>query len=158
MSARIRGQEIAVRFTLGGEPLGGSFLKLTEFTATPRTDINEEPFLGELEDDLDIQHHGWDFSFTVQIDDHQTIDFLNEIVRREQNAIKHPSITMTVFYTFREPTAKARTVIYRDVFLKVTEEGFGGRKDFVTNGFEGKAKKRITLGPAQPSFGVTPRT
>lgn len=158
MSARIRGQEITVRLTLEGAPLGGSFFKVTEFSHTPRTDLTEEPFLGELEDDLDIQHHGHDFSFTVHIDDHQTIDFLNDIISREQNAQKHPPITLTVFYTFREPAALPRTVIYRDVFLKVSEESFGGRKEFVTNGFEGKAKKSLTLGPTQPAFGITPRT
>ncbi len=158
MSARIRGQEITARLTLDGQPLGGSFFKITEFTTTPRDDLTEEPFLGELEDDLDYMHHGWDFSFTTQIDDHQTIDFLTEIITREQNARPHPAITLTIFYTFRERTALSRTIVYRNVFLKVGEEGFSGRKDFVTNSFEGKAKRRIVLGPAQPSFGIQPVT
>ena len=158
MSARIRGQEIAARLSFEGQPLGGSFFKITEFTATPRSDLTEEPFIGELEDDLDFQHHGWDFSFTVQIDDHQTIDFLTRIVTREQDAAPHPKIVLTLFYTFREPSALPRTAVYRDVFLKVSEEGFSGRKDFVTNGFEGKAKKRIMFGPGANDgvFGIQP--
>ena len=145
MSQRIRGQEITVRIAVNGIVQRGSFFKVTEFTATPRTDIIEEPFLGELEDDLDIQHHGFDLALTVQVEDETHLNYLTDIVAREQNAQAHPDITMTVIYAFRETGATNQVVVYHDVFLKLNEEGFGGRKEYVTVSMEGKAKRRSQL-------------
>lgn len=145
MSLRIRGQEVTVRVVVDGEVQPGSFFKVTEFTTAMRTDINEEPFLGELEDDLDIQHHGFDFSFTVQNEDAATLEFLSTIIGREQNAEQHPDITLTVIYNYREPGVQDRVEVFHDVFLKVNEQSFGGRKEYVTTSLEGKAKRRSLL-------------
>ena len=142
MSLRIRGQEITVRITVDSILQEGSWFKVTEFTGTPRTDINEEDFLGETESDLDIQHHGFDLSFTLQMQDERVLEFLSTIIDREQNQEAHPDITMTVIYAFRETGAINKVEIYHDVFLKVNETGFSGRKEYVTSSFEGKAKKR----------------
>lgn len=145
MSQRIRGAEVTIRISVDSELQEGSFFKVTEFTSTPRTDLVEEDFLGELESDLDIQHHGWDFSFTVQNQDETPLEFLSTIIDREQNQERHPDITMTVIYAYREPDASNRVEVYHDVFLKVTEQGFSGRKEYVTTGFEGKCKRRSLL-------------
>jgi hypothetical protein len=145
MSQRIRGAEVTIRISVDSETQEGSFFKVTEFTSTPRTDLVEEDFLGELESDLDIQHHGWDFSFTIQNEDQAPLEFLSTIVDREQNQESHPDITMTVIYAYREPGASNRVEVYHDVFLKVNEQGFAGRKEYVTTGFEGKCKRRSLL-------------
>ena len=145
MSLRQRGQEVTVRIAVDGVVQPGSFFKVTEFTTTPRTDINEESFLGELEDDLDIQHHGFDFSFSVQIQDEVVLDFLTTIVDREQFALQHPSIAITVIHIFREPGARNQVEVFHDVFLKLNEQGFSGRKEYTTASFEGKAKRRSQL-------------
>lgn len=145
MSARIRGQEVTIRVAVDGQVQLGSMVKVTEFTVSPRSDIMEESFLGELEDDLDFQHHGFDFSFTVQNEDALALEFLSNIVDREQNAALHPDVTITVIYNFREPGVQNRVEVYHDVFLRITEQGFSGRKEYVTTGFEGKCKKRSLL-------------
>lgn len=145
MSARIRGQEITVRVAVDGQVQEGSFFKVTEFSTTMRADITEEPFLGELEDDLDFQHHGFDFSFSVQNEDAKTLEFLSEIIDREQEALAHPDITITVIYNYRNSDVQDRVEVYHDVFLKVNEQSFGGRKEYVTTSFEGKAKRRSLL-------------
>ncbi len=145
MSLRIRGQEITIRVAVDGQVQLGSMVKVTEFTVTPRSDLMEESFLGELEDDLDHQHHGFDFSFTIQNEDAIALEFLSTIVEREQNAEKHPDVTITVIYNYRESGVRNRVEVYHDVFLKITETGFGGRKEYVTTGFEGKCKKRSLL-------------
>lgn len=145
MSLRIRGQEVTIRVAVDGEVQDGSFIKITDFTVTPRTDLNEESFLGELEDDLDIQHHGFDFGWTVQKEDEKALEFLSTVIDREQNQQVHPDITITVIYAFRKPGASNRAEVYHEVFLKVNEGGFGGRKEYVTTGFEGKCKKRSLL-------------
>ena len=83
MSERLRGQEITLQFFADGVRLGGSFLKVTEFTATPRTDLNEEDYLGESATDIDTQHHGWDFSFSIHNLDAAALDFLDRLVFKE---------------------------------------------------------------------------
>lgn len=145
MSLRQRGQEITVRIAVDGVVQPGSFFKVTEWTTTPRTDIVEEPFLGELEDDLDIQHHGFDFAFTVQVQDPTVLNFLSTIVDREQSAQQHPDISITVIHVYREPGAANQVEVFHDVFLKLNEMGFSGRKEYVTGSFEGKAKRRSQL-------------
>lgn len=145
MSQRIRGAEVTIRLTVDGELQEGSFFKVTEFTSTPRTDLVEEDFLGELESDLDIMHHGFDFAFSVQNQDEVTLEFLSTIISREQNQDAHPDITMVVIYSFREAGATNKVEVYHDVFLKVNEQGFSSRKDYVTTGFEGKCKRRSLL-------------
>ena len=60
MSQKMRGEEAVIKISVDGIQQSGTMIKVTDFTATPRTDINEDDYLGEAETDLDIQHHGWD--------------------------------------------------------------------------------------------------
>jgi hypothetical protein len=84
MSQRIRGKECTIQVVVDGDLKGGTFAKVTEFTLTPRTEIVETPFLGEIEDDLDIIHKGYDFSFQTQSQDSKAIKLLLAIVNRER--------------------------------------------------------------------------
>ena len=145
MSQRIRGQEITMRIAVNNQIRGGSFFKVTEFEATPRTDLVEESFLGELEDDIDIQHHGYDLTWTVQNQDEKTLELLQEIIEAEQNAEAHPDITITVIHQYRHPGAKNQVEVYHDVFVKIGSNGFGGRKEYVTTAFEAKCKRKSLL-------------
>jgi hypothetical protein len=142
MSQKMRGQEITMRIAVDGVVQGGSMIKLTDFTTTMRTDITEDDYLGEKETDLDIQHHGFDFAFTVDYEDEKGLALAQEIIDAETNNEQHPKITMTVIYTFREPGVRGKVAVYRNVFLKQDEEGAGGRKEKVKGKFSGKAKTR----------------
>src|SRR4051812_4078131 len=119
MSARIRGQELTLRVSVDGETQRGSFFKVTEFMVRPRQDIVEDDFLGELETDLDFQHHGFDGSFSVHFQDAVTLEFLDDIVANEEQLLPHPSITITALYSFREPGVAGRAEVYHDCFLAV---------------------------------------
>ena len=146
MSQRIRGQEITLRVAVDGQTQRGSFFKVTEVSITPRTDLNEEDFLGELESDIDIQHHGYDMEFTVQHQDQAVLDYLSTIVQLEQQALQHPKITITVTYTYRgEAGANDQVEVYYDVFLKPNEVSMSGRKEYVTSSFMAKCKKRSQI-------------
>lgn len=145
MSLKMRGQEATIRIALDGVVQEGSMFKVTDFTATPRTDIQEDDYIGEQETDLDIQHHGWDLGFTVDILDETALLIVEEIIGREQDHDAHPNITITVLYEFREPTARPKIAVYYNVVLKQDEEGFGGRKEKVKGKFSGKCKKRRVL-------------
>ncbi len=75
MSLRQRGQEVTLRVAVDGQVLAGSMLKVEDFTATPRTDLNEDDFLGETESDLDIQHQfKYQYKFNISVNIH----FLNK--------------------------------------------------------------------------------
>ena len=148
MSQRIRGQEATIRINVDGEIQEGTFFKVPDFTVTPRQDLVETPFLGETEDDIDFQHHGYDFSFSVQNQDEKALEFLSTIVDREAAHEQHPKITLVVIYAFRAGLGKDKAEVYRDVFLKIGEQGFSGRKEYVTTSFEGKCKKRSLLSAA----------
>lgn len=148
MSARQRGQESIIRFSVDGQVAKGSFAKITDFSAKPRTDIVEDDFLGETESDLDIQHHGWDFSFSVQNIDSATLEYLHDIISREQGRIRHPQITMTVMHLYREAGAEDKVQVFHQCFLKVDEHGFGGRKERTKTTFSGKCKTADLLNAA----------
>jgi len=145
MSLRIRGQEVTMRVAVDGQIQEGSFFKASEFTLTERGDLLEEDFLGEVESDLDYQHHGYDLAFTVQIQDRKVIDFLQTITAREAAHTAHPNITITVIYAFRERGETAAIHVLQEVFLRPTEISFGGRKEYVSAPFEGKCKKVLVM-------------
>ena len=134
-----------MRITVDGETQDGSWFKVKDFTATPRQDLIEEDYLGELESDLDIQHNGYDLAFSVDIQDRNVIDYLSTIVAREQAQLAHPTITINVIYAFRAANGDPVAESYYDVFLKVNEQSIGGRKEYISASFEGKAKKRAVL-------------
>lgn len=145
MSQKMRGQELTMRIAVDGIVQPGSMLKLTDFNATPRMEINEDDYLGEKQTDLDIQHHGWDGSFSIDYEDSAAIMLCDEIVGREQNNEQHPRITITVIYTFRDPAVRGKIAVYRDVFLKQDEESAGGRKEKVKGKFSFKCKTRVMM-------------
>jgi hypothetical protein len=151
MSSRIRGQEATLSFAVDGERLAGSFVKVTDFTVTPRTDLVETPYLGEDEDDIDIQHHGFDLGWSVDMLDASTIGFLSMIVDAASNRRAMPALTVLVMYKFREGALAGggRNVLYHDnLLIKQADEGFGGRKEYVKVKYEAKCKKRQVLVPA----------
>lgn len=145
MSLRLRGQEATLRIAVDGVTQEGSMLKVTDFTTTPRQDIQEADYMGEDESDLDVQHHGFDFGFSVDMLDATTIDLLDDIADRNAAHAAPQDITITVIYTMREPGKSGRIVVYHKCVLKVDEEGAPGRKERIKTKFTCKAKKRITL-------------
>jgi hypothetical protein len=158
MSGRIRGQEATVRITIADEfaatygffgSLEGSFFKVKDFTTSVRLDQTEEPYLGETSDDLDQQIHGYDYAFTIDELDASAINFLSLIAFKEENSLPRPVITASVTYIYREaqittPTLP-QTVLYIDGILKPAERTIGGRKEYISNAYEGKSKKRKVL-------------
>lgn len=145
MSQKMRGQEAIIRIAVDGVLQGGTMLKIPDFSATPRTEITEDDYLGEQETDLDIQHHGWDLAFSVDVQDAEALELVEDIIDREINHESHPDITITVIYTFREVGARGKIAVYHGVFLKGDEESIGGRKEKVKGKFSGKCKKRTLL-------------
>lgn len=141
MSDRLRGQNVTIRVAVDGDVQDGSWAKVKSFTASPRSDITEESYIGEVFDDLQFQHHGHDIAFEVDQQDANCIDFLTRIIQQEEDEGAHPVIVITAYYRYLDGSA-AKTEVYQDVFLRMTETSVGGRKEYVSASFEGKCKRR----------------
>lgn len=145
MSLRIRGKETLLRFAIDGiAKTSGSWVKVKDFTVTPRTEIVETDYLGEAETDLDIIHNGFDFSFNMDHEDAEALNFLRDLCGREGAGQRPQQVTMTVIYNYRErASVKAQT--FQDVFLKVDDIKLGGRTEVVSTSFSGKCKKHVLV-------------
>ncbi len=156
MSQRSRGQEAKITVLLNDEfmqafglsgQLEGSFTKVKDFKASPRMEQTEEGYIGEDADDLDQQLNGWDFSFTVDELDSAALDLFQLIAHKEKNKLRRPEIVIQVTYMYRDPSVRPRTEVYMNCVLKLAERSIGGRKEVISNSFEGKSKDmQVTIG------------
>lgn len=140
MSERIRGQEVLIRLSIDNELQGGGWMKATDFTLTPRTDLTETDFIGEDETDIDEQHHGFDFSGTIQELGPEVRLILAKIVANHEAHIAPPNVTLMLQWGFRGANAQHVLETYRNARIKIDESSFA-RKDFVNTKFSGKCKK-----------------
>lgn len=148
MSQRLRGQEATIRVAVDGVIQRGSMFKVKDFTHTPKQEITETEYTGEDEDDFDLQHSGHGLSWTVDMLDATTIALLDLIIAREKAHQKHPNITVTVIYAFREGASAGggRIVVYHDnLVLMQADESISGRKSYIGVKYEAKCKKRDTI-------------
>ena len=64
---------------------------------------------------------------------------------KEENQLSPPEVSVQVTYKYRNPDVDPRTEKYIDCVLKMSERSIGGRKEYVSNSFEGKAKAKKTF-------------
>jgi hypothetical protein len=145
MSLKTRGRGANIRITADGDLQAGSMIKVRDFTATPRSTIDEDDYLGEDETDLDFQHHGWDVSFSIDTIDDASINYVDDQITRFQKHQRPADITMTVIYTFSDPSIPGRAALFHLGFVKQDEESFGGRKEIIRGKYSGKFKRRELL-------------
>jgi hypothetical protein len=141
VSLRIRGQEIAVQLVVNGALQAGSFAFVSDFKLTPRADVSNSPFLGETEDEPDVQHHGYDFSFSLHQSDGNALAFWNSVVQTLEAGTAQPQTDILVTKTYRDAGTPATNTTLRRVAIKMDSEEFGGRKDYVKNSFSGSCAK-----------------
>ncbi len=145
MSERIRGQETTLQVLVDGEQLSGSFTKVSDFKLTPRTDLSDSPFLGETEDEPDIQHHGYDFSFSTHEMDNKAVQLLMNMVARLTAGLPVQVINLVVIKRYRDPAAGTAAQVLQQCMLKLDGQDFGGRKDYIKNSFTGKCRTMRVL-------------
>jgi hypothetical protein len=141
----IRGQEITMRVSVSGQLQVGTMLRCKTFTATPRTDLIEDDYLGESQTEVDLQHHGFDLNAEFDEDGAQALDYLTETTRREEAHEPPQRVTITVMTRYRDGVTRPRVEVYPDVVWKLSERSFKGRKERVPNTFDGKCKTRKVL-------------
>jgi len=143
-NAQLRGQEATIRVTVDGNALTGSWLKVKDFTVTPQTDIIKENYLGEYQPDGDRMHNGFDLSFSIDMRDREVMDFISRSIQEEENQLGCPNVTINVIYAFRDGS-DAVGETYFDVVMKVADQSFGGRTEYISYSIEAYAKRRSVL-------------
>jgi hypothetical protein len=143
MPERIRGQETTVNIVQSGEILSGSFAQVLSFRWNPRADLTDTSFLGEDTDEPDIQHHGYDFSFSIQQRDNTAVASYMRVVTTQANNLPNERITIVFTKRYRDPSVPAVTLSFTPALIKLDSEEFGGRKEYITNAFSGKSRYMI---------------
>lgn len=136
----IRGQETTLQIIIDGDVKQGTFARVENFTLTPRTDLSDLDFLGEDTSTPDVQHHGYDFSFTVNEEDTQAMTFLMSLVQNEELGLPHQDVQINQIVRYRDPSLQTSQRILNDCVLKLDSTSFGGRKELVKNAFSGKCR------------------
>ena len=126
----------------------GTFLT-TGRRVLPWNKVASQPALflrhvGETVPDGDTLLRGYNFSFETQQGDSKVDDFVDALQANQDAFLPPPTIIMTVFKQYREPSAGATTLVYSGVSMKVDSEDAEG-KAYVTYKFSGFAKYREQL-------------
>jgi len=139
-TTRIRGQETTGQLVVDGKLLLGSFAKLENWAFKPISDIKDSDFVGEAESEFDVQHHGWEVSFTIHEQDGQAMQTYLQIVAALEAGIAMPNFNFVVIESYRDPSVPLSTYVCQDLKLKLDEHAASGRKEYVKNSFTGKCK------------------
>jgi hypothetical protein len=142
MSARIRGPEVSVRFSIDGKDQEGTtWLKDVKFTVTPNITNEETDFIGEDVPDGDTLLRGYHFTVETHEGDSKMDDFVAALQANQDSFLPPPTIMMTVFKQYREPAAGAVTHVYSEISMKLDDNSAEG-KSYVTNKVSGFAGRR----------------
>lgn len=140
MSQRNRGSEVNAQIIIDGDLKSGSFAKVLSWTITPRQEVSETGFQGELEDDLDFSHHGYDFDMEFQEIDSKIRDVLLDIVAREKARSIYPDVQILLTFKHRAGQAGSETLVMEGVKFKVDSISGSSKKDYITSKISGKFK------------------
>lgn len=140
MSQRNRGSETTIQVIVDGDLKNGSWAKITDFELTPKQEVTETQFLGEMEDDHDFGHYGWGLSFTCQELDQKLRDVMFDLVSREQGRAAYPAIQIVVTIKHRAGQNALETLVLGEVVFKFDSLSMAGKKDYLNTKISGFCK------------------
>lgn len=140
MSQRNRGSEITAQVIIDGDLLKGSWAKVMEWNISPRQEISETGFMGEIEDDLDFSHHGYDFDMSFQEIDGSLRDVLIQFVALEQSRGRYPDVQIVLTFKHRAGQDGSETIVLENVKFKFDSISGASKKDFINTKISGKFK------------------
>ncbi len=139
MSNEIRGGEVLLRFSIDGVLQSSSWTRCTDFTLTPKQELQELDIIGEDETDYDLRHDGFEFSGTLLESEPSVRAYLAQVVANHEAHAAPPNVTMFVRWGFRAGNNAVQET-FRKAKMKLDESTFD-RKDFVKTKFSGRARK-----------------
>lgn len=140
MSQRTRGSETTVQVVVDGDLKGGSWAKVLEWSVTPKQEVSETGFQGELEDDYDFSHHGYGFDMSLQELDRKLRDVLLDFVAREQARSAYPDVQIVLTIKHRAGQDATETLVWENVKFKFDSIASAAKKDFVNTKISGSFK------------------
>ena len=136
MSQRTRGSETTAQVIIDGDVKNGSWAKVLEWTISPKQEVSETGFQGELEDDYDFMHHGYGFDMSFQELDGKLRDVLLLFVAREQARAAYPDIQIVITIKHRAGTP-TETLVLENVKFKFDSLQSAAKKDFLNTKISG---------------------
>lgn len=137
---RVRGQETSLSITVDGILQSGSFTTVDNFKWSPRQDLTNTGFLGEPTERPDLQHHGFDFSFSIHEIDNAAVNVLINIVNQELAGAAPPNMNLVFIKRYMDPALVPETLVFEKVRLKLDSQEAGSRKDFIKTMFSGSCE------------------
>ncbi len=138
MSQRTRGSETTVQVLIDGDLKNGSWAKVLDWNITPKQEIAETGFQGELEDDYDFSHHGYGFDMSLQELDKKLRDVLLELVAGEQARAAYPDIQIVL--TIKHRAGEVETLVLENMKFKFDSIASAAKKDFIGTKISGMFK------------------
>jgi hypothetical protein len=138
MSQRTRGSEVTVQVLIDGDLKSGSWAKVLDWNLTPKQEVQETGFQGELEDDYDFSHHGYGFDMSLQELDQKLRDVLLDLVAREQARSAYPDIQIVL--TIKHRAGSTETLVWENVVFKFDSLASAAKKDFLQTKISGMFK------------------
>jgi hypothetical protein len=139
MSQRTRGSETTLQVIIDGDLKGSSWAKVLDWTITPKQEIQETGFQGELEDDYDFSHHGFGIDFSLQELDDSLRKVLYDFVNREVARAAYPDIQIVIIIKHR--AGKTEEITCENVVFKFDSLASAAKKDFISTKISGMFKK-----------------
>lgn len=147
-----RGQEATIRVTCQDDFAAAFGLvgllplfNVNDWTLTPRTDLVEKEYLGEKYTSIDEQHHGYDFSFSVDETNATIIAMQDLIEYKHELGLEPPIWAVSATVKYRDGVTLPRTEQLINCKLKIASRGFGSRTDYIVSSVEGKAQGKKTF-------------
>lgn len=141
MSQRTRGSETTVQVILDGDLKNGSWAKVLDWNITPKQEVSETGFQGELEDDYDFAHHGFGIDLSLQEIDQKLRDVLLTLVSREKARAAYPDIQIVITIKHRAGQNPTETLVCENVVFKFDSISSAAKKDFVNTKLSGMFKE-----------------
>lgn len=135
MSLRTRGSETTIQIVIDGDLKTGSWAKVLDWSITPKQEIQETGFQGELEDNYDFTHHGYGFDLSLQELDQQLRDVMLDLVAREQARTAYPDVQIVL--TIKPRAGATETLVWENVRFKFDSITSSSKKDFVQTKLSG---------------------
>lgn len=142
MSQRTRGSETTVQVLIDGDLKNGSWAKVLDWSITPKQEVSETGFQGELEDDYDFSHHGYGFDMSLQEVDNKLRTVLLDLVAREQARAAYPDVQIVL--TIKHRAGSTETLVLENVKFKFDSFGAGAKKDYIGTKISGSFKTLST--------------
>lgn len=145
MSQRAKGLNTSLVVVLDGKEQAGSFTKCESFEITPDAEIKKSDFLGESTSDGDMQHHGYDFKFTIHEQDKNAIAFYSKVAAASEAGTLLPEVDVMAITQYPDPSQGVVTEVLHECVIKLDSASSSGRKEYKKNSFSGFAKRKQVI-------------